>query len=182
MIYAKKQTQHPTMSTWHPWRVFPRNFTHVFCCKPASPEALDPNHAGTTCSRDQWYGKAVCSSTCAVPSGGLHLGETNSPWKPGNEISVDSYCPGLIEIHPWLLFGSDIFLEVILLSGSSNAKGIFLMVKRNLAVAHNCHSIYCLGLVVCVASLSCFVLSWIWPGWSSKQSCETWGGGYCCYC
>ena len=142
--------------------------------------SLIDNHAGTTCGRDQWYGKAVCSSTCAI-SGGI-LRETNSLGNRETRFLLIRIALEWSKSTHWFLFGIDIILGVILLSGSSNAKGIVLMVKRNLAVAHNCHSIYCLGLVVCVASLSCFVLSWIWPGWSSKQSCETWGGGYCCYC
>lgn len=148
--------------------------SHMFFVASASPEALD-NHAGTTCGR-QWYGKTVCSSTCAI-SGGI-LRETNSF---GNVARFFWFVLPWIDRNP----PTDFCLELSSLEwyygGSSNAKGMFFMVKRNLAVAHNCHSIYCLGLVVCVASLSCFVLSWIWPGWSSKQSCETWGGVYSCY-
>ena len=179
MIYAKK-TDSTLNNEFMTWRVFPRNFTHVFLlqtCRSSWSLGSQPCRHHLQSWPMVWQSSMqfhLCSSIRR------HSPWNQFTWKPGNEISVDSYYAlEWSKSTHWFLFGI-IFLGVILFGGSSNAKGMFLMVKRNLAVAHNCHSIYCLGLVVCVASLSCFVLR-IWPGWSSKQSCETWGGGYCCY-
>lgn len=182
MIYAKKQTQHPTMKSWHQWRVFNHETSiHMFfvanlqiVLKPWIPTMPAPPAVVTNGMAKQYAVPPVQFHQAAFSVKPMHLGNRETRFlliRIALEWSKSTH---------WFLFGI-IFLGVILLSGSSNAKGMFLMVNRNLAVAHNCHSIYCLGLVVCVASLSCFVLSWIWPGWSSKQSCETWGGGYCCY-